>query len=451
MNPRATLPSLGEPLPLRLPTVQRARLGNGLDVRIVERRDLPVVDVQVVTRAGAAHDLAQFAGRAHMTADLLDEGTRTRSAPQIAEAVDALGASIRARASWDYASASLHVLSERLEPALGILADILLRPAFAEREFERKQRERLHAIAQERDDARNLASQAFIRLVFGAQHPYGNPIGGVAATVERLSADRLREFYAARYRPASSFAVVCGDIGADQAMDLLEQYFGEWTTSSADVPVLPAPPPARPTAVHLVDRPGAPQSELRVGHCGPPRGTDDYVPLHVANTILGGAFTSRLNILLREDKGYTYGAGSSFAFRQGGGPFLASTAVATAATADAVNDMAREIGRLVSEPVSEQELERAQSYLVLGLPRTFETTGDVAEHMSELALYDLPHDYYERYSDAVRRVTAADVQAAAGRWLQPGNLVTVVAGDAAAVEEDLRSLQLGPVRRFEEG
>jgi zinc protease len=449
MNRRALLPAIGQPLPLRVPAVRQARLSNGLDVRVVERRDLPVVDVQIVTRAGAAHDLAQFAGRAHMTADLLDEGTERRGATQIAEEAETLGASIHSRASWDYASATLHVLSTRLEPALDLLADVLLRPAFAEREVDRKQRERLHSIAQEQDDPRNLASQAFARLVFGAEHPYGNPIGGVRSTVEGLSAELLRDFYTARYRPGSAFAVVCGDIAADDAISLLERYFGEWVPSSADLPGLPPPPPARPTAIHLVDRPGAPQSELRVGHWGPPRQTADYVALHVANTILGGAFTSRLNILLREEKGYTYGAGSSFAFRQGGGPFLASTAVATSATADAVNDMAREVSRLVSEPVSQAELERAQSYLVLGLPRTFETTADVAEHVSELALYDLPQDYYEGYSDAVRRMTAADVQAAAARWLHAENLVVVVAGDAAAVRDELESLELGPVRNHD--
>jgi zinc protease len=451
VNPRQQAPRVGEPRPLRLPEVHQTRLANGLDVRIVERRDLPVVDVQLVVRAGAAHDSARFAGRAHLTADLLDEGTVRRSAPQIAEECESLGASIRTRASWDYAAAALHVLSTRLEPALDLLADIVLQPAFAEREFVRKQRERLHAMAQEKDDPRNLASHAFARLVFGARHPYGSPIGGVHTTVSTLDAQRIREYYDARYGPAAGFLVLCGDVDADECSALLEQYFGDWSGGPAEVPLLPPPPPARPTTVHIVDRPGAPQSEIRVGHWGPPRRTEDYVALHVGNTILGGSFTSRLNILLREEKGYTYGAGSSFAFRQGGGPFLASTAVATAATADAVNDMVQAVGRLVSEPVTAEELARAQSYLVLGLPRTVETTGDVAEHVAELAVYDLPPDYYEQYTDAVLRVTAEDVRTAAARWLHPEHLVVVVAGDASRIRSELVDLGIGAVDEYDDG
>jgi zinc protease len=450
MTHRAAPPAIGEPLPLRMPRVHRARLAGGLDVRVVQRRELPVVDVRLIARAGAAHDAPQRAGRAHLTADLLDEGTARRGALRIAEEVEALGASLRTRASWDYCAASLHVLSPHLEPALDILADVLLAPAFETREFDRKQRERLHAIAQERDDPRNLASMAFTRLVYGAGHPYGVPIGGLADTVQALAADDLRAFHDARYTPDGAFAVVCGDVEPDAAVALLERYFGAWRGPAAALPELPPTPPAPPRAVHIVDRAGAPQSEIRVGHAGPPRRTEDYVALHVANTILGGAFTSRLNMLLREEKGYTYGAGSSFAFRQGGGPFLASTAVATAATADAVNDVVTEIGRLVAEPVTAAELERAQSYLVLGLPRTFETTGDVAEHVSELALYDLPPDYYEAYAAAVRRVRPADVQSAAARWLRPDELMIVVAGDAAAMGDDLTALGMGAVHEYDD-
>lgn len=450
-SPRAALPALGEPLPLRTPHVHRDRLDNGLRIDVAERRELPMVDVQVVLRAGAAHDLPRSAGRAHMTADMLDEGTASRSAVRIAEETEALGATLQTRASWDYAAVSLHVLSERLEQGLDILADVLLQPAFSDSDFRRKHRERLHAIAQERDDPRNLASAAFIRLVYGAEHPYGVPIGGRRETVEPLHAGDLRAFYAERYTPADAFVAVCGDVAADAVVAMLDERLGDWRPEGRQPPALPEAPAGRARAVHLVDRPGAPQSELRVGHAGPPRGTTDYVALHVANTILGGAFTSRLNILLREEKGYTYGAGSSFAFRRGGGPFLASTAVATDATADAVNDMVREVTRLVTEPVGGAELARAQSYLVLGLPRTFETTGDVAEHLSELALYDLPRDYYEKYVAAVRAVTPAEVQAAASRWLRPDELVIVVAGDAAAVRGDLEDLDIGAVHEYDGG
>jgi zinc protease len=448
---RAVPPAVGEPAPLRMPRVERGRLSSGVDAYTVERRDLPVVDVQVVLRAGAAHDQPRLAGRAHMTSDMLDEGTASRGPLQVATEVEALGATLQTRASWDYAVASLHVLRRNLEPAMDLLADIVLRPAFDEAEFARKKRERLHAIAQERDDPRNLASAAFARLIYGAAHPYGTSIGGREETVQALDAGLLREFYASRYSPADAFIVITGDVDAEEAGRLLEQRFGEWATSSTPVPELPPPPPGSPTAVHIVHRDGAPQSELRVGHSGPPRHAGDYVALQVANTLLGGAFTSRLNILLREEKGYTYGAGSSFAFRKGGGPFLASTAVATEATADAVNDMVSEVARLVAEPVAEDELERARRYMVLGLPRTFETTADVAEHVADLALHGLPPDYYERYTEAVKATTPEAIREAAQRWLRPAELVVVVAGDGAAVRDELEELGIGAVHEYDDG
>lgn len=451
MSARAALPRLGEPLPVRTPHIEHVRLSCGLDLYTVQRRDLPIVDVQVVTRAGAAHDTPPCAGRAYLTADMLDEGTARRSATDIATAIEALGATIQTRATWDYAAATLHTLGTHLEAALDLLADIVLRPAFNDTEFARKQRERMHAIAQEQDDPHNRASAAFARLVYGADHPYGAPIGGLLHSVAALDPATLRSFYHDRYTPHTSFAVICGDVDIDAAASLMERAFAPWSAWSAtprEADPLPPDPPARPRAIHLLDVPGAPQSELRLGHAGPGRGTDDYVPLSVGNTILGGAFTSRLNILLRERKGYTYGAGSSFAFRAGGGPFLVSTAVATAVTAAAVHDLVSELERLVRDGVSAAEVERARNYLVLGLPRMFETTGDVADRVRELALYDLPADYYERYVSAVRRVTPADVQSAVARWLRPAELVVVVAGDSAVVRGELEGLGMGVVHEY---
>jgi zinc protease len=184
---------------------------------------------------------------------------------------------------------------------------------------------------------------------------------------------------------------------------------------------------------------------------GPRRDTDDYFPLLVANTVLGGAFTSRLNMRVREEKAYTYGAGSSFALRAGGGPFLASTAVATPATADATDVIVTEIARMTEEPVPAAELERAKSYIVLGLPRTFETTGNIAEHVSEVALYGLGSDYYDTYAARVAGVSAADVQAASGRWLKTERLTIAIAGDTAAIRGDLESLNMGAVHVEESG
>jgi zinc protease len=444
VSARATPPVLGEPVPLRVPPVHRATLANGLDVFVVERRELPVVDVQVVVRTGAAHDPSALAGRTCMTASLLTEGTESRSALEVAQDAELIGASIHSHASWDYSAAAVHVLTPRLDPALELLADVTLRPAFRDDDFRRRQRERLHAIRQDLDEPRILASQAFAAVLYGPDHPYGMPATGLAATVERLTAEEIRRCYDDSFAADNAFIVVCGDVDTRALMPQLDALFGHWEVGALP-PREPAAVAAVPAGIHVVDRPGATQSELRVGHAGPPRATEDYHTLHVLNTVLGGAFTSRLNILLREVKAYTYGAGSSFAFRRNGGPVLASTAVATAATADAVNDILSELRRLTEEPVPAAELARAQRYIVLGLPRTFETTGDVAEHVSEIALYGLAADYFARYGERVLGVTSADVLAAAQRWLRPEEAVVVVAGDASAAAGELETLGMGAV------
>jgi zinc protease len=409
--------------------------------------------VQLLIRAGAVLDPPGRAGRAFLTADLLDEGTATRDAMQIADEAELLAASLGTQASWDYCAASLHVLAPRMEPALELLADVLLQPAFRDDDVVRKKRQRLHAIAQELDDPRVIASRAFARLVHGDSHPYGSPVGGTRESIERLGADDLHTFHRLCVTPDNAAVVICGDIAFSDAVARMERHFAAWRRAAGapDPAPVVAPPPQSAAAVHIIDRPGAPQSELRVGLPGPPRGTADYFPLQLANSVLGGAFTSRLNMLLREEKGYTYGAGSSFAFRRDGGPFLASTAVATSATADAVHDIVREIERMTQETVPAEELERAQNYLVLGLPRSFETTAGVAEHVSAIALYGLPGDYYETYSERIRSVTASDVREACRRWLRPAELTVVVAGDANATAGELEELGIGAVHVRNDG
>jgi zinc protease len=442
---RSRVPVLAEPPALRLPPPTHHRLANGIEVLFVARRELPVVDVQFVVRAGAASDDAAHAGRAYLTADVLDQGTTSRSATRIADEAELLGASLHTHGSWDYSSVTLHVLTGRLQPALALLADVVTNPTFPADEFERKRAERLTAIMQEADEPRSIATNHFLRAVYAERHPYGLPLGGTRDTVERLTAADVGDFYRTRYAPANAFLVMVGDFDASATLPLLEQLFGNWTAPDHAVAGTVPPVTTAPRAVHIVDLPAAAQSELRVGCAGPARDTADYFPLLVANTVLGGAFTSRLNMKLREEKGYTYGAGSSFSMRRGGGPFLASTAVATAATADAISDMVREIGRMAHEPVGADELERAKNYIVLGLPRMFETTSDIADHLSELSLHRLGDDYYNEYATHVRAVTAADIQAAAARWLRGDRLVITIAGAAAAIASDVEALGIGTV------
>ncbi len=442
---RSRIPRVGPPPQVTLPPVQRRTLSNGLTVLVVEKRELPVVDVALVTRAGAHADTSDVAGRASLAADLLDDGTATRSALQIAEAADLLGASLHTQATWDETETGLHVLSPRLGPAIELLVDVALRPAYAESEVERKRKERLAAIVQEQDEPRIVASHAFGRAVYGTSHPYGAPVGGTRDSVSALTRDTLAEFHADRQRPGNAFLVAVGDVDADELARALERVLSGWVDAAVPEYRTPAPETRPETTIHIVDRPGAPQSELRIGHSGPGRGTPDYFPLLVLNTIFGGAFTSRLNSRLREEKGFTYGAGSGFAFRRDGGPFIASSAVFTGASAEAVGIVLYEMQRIREERVGEQELERAKNYLALGLPRRMETTADILRIVSEQELHGLGDRYYDEYVERVRAVTADDVLRVAQEHFDPEHATIVVAGDRASIAAPLESLGVGPV------
>ncbi|MEO5510182.1 MAG: pitrilysin family protein [Longimicrobiales bacterium] len=438
-------PVIGDPPELRTPEVHRYRLANGLRVLVVEQRGLPIVDMQLVIRTGAATDGADFAGLASLAVDLLDEGAGNRSAIDIAESIEDLGAALSSGVFWDDSALSLHVHTDRITPALAILADIVIRPTIPQVDFERKQRERLTALLQEREEPRILAARAFGDVVFGSAHPYGRPLHGSRRSVERFTREHLVAFHKQSVRPGNAFLVVVGDVRSDAVVELLELTFRGWTDAPAPVAPVLDPPPRQPTAIHVVDRPGSGQSEVRVGCVGVPRSTADYFSLLVMNTILGGSFTSRLNLNLRQDKGWTYGASSSFGFRRSAGPFTVSTAVDTAVTASAVAEIFEEIAGLRERLVPADELARAQSYIALGLPRSFETTADIAAHVAELEIYGLGDDYFDGYVRRVRDVAAGDVLRVAQAYLDPSAMAVVIAGDLAQIQKPLNALGIGPV------
>lgn len=442
---RTRVPALQPPRPMHLPRPQPHRLTNGLDVYIVERPTLPTVDVRLVVRTGADHDDPARAGRASMVAELVDEGADGRSALAIADEIETLGAELVIRATWDESYLALHVLTPMLAAGLEVLASVAARPDFDPQEIERGRREHITALIQERDEPRTLVNNLFAAALFGAQHPYGAPLRGTVESIETMPAGTLRAFQEAYYRPNHAFAVVAGDVQEDALLPLVERSLGAWVPRAVPaVEPLPQPPPG-PRVIHLLDRPMAPQSELRLGWAGPPRSTDDYYPLLVLNTLLGGAFTSRLNQRLRQEKGYTYGAASGFAFRRQGGPFLVGTAVFTEATADTVETVLHELARLREELIPAPELERTVRYLTLGLARRFETTAAVTERVAEAVLFGLGDDYYDHFVDRVRCVTAADLREVAGRYLFPERAVIAVVGDQRRIEGQLRALSMGDV------
>lgn len=439
-----TTPPQPGPAPVfSMETPVERTLSNGLRVIYVPRHQLPLIDAVLVTRGGVMDDPAQQTGLASFTAAMLDEGADGLSALELAEAVEQLGATLRTGAGWDAAQVSLRVLREELPRALELMADVTFRPDFPEAEIERLRDERLTALARARDDAAVIAGNAFSELVFGPEHPYGRLT--TQESIRRIDRAALRQFHSRFYRPADAALVLVGDIGPEDHA-LIEEIFGAWENAPVPAAVIPAVAELPATQIVLLDKPGAPQSEIRIGHPGVARDNPDFYALQVLNTLLGGSFTSRLNQNLRETHGYTYGASSGFGMRLGRGPFIAAAAVVTEKTDSAVIEFFRELNRIREEPIPQDELERTKQYVALRLPQQLETTGQIAGRVAELATYDLPLDYYDSYVQRIMAVTAADVERVAREYLHPARAVVVIVGDRQTVEPGLRALAgIGPV------
>jgi len=442
---RTKAPAFPPPPALKLPAVQTATLPNGLELAVVEMHKVPVVDVQIVLDAGAARDPADLPGLATFTATMLQQGAGRRGALDIADEAAFLGAQLNSAASYDAATVSLHVPKRRLEPALDLLADVVLRPAFADSEVARQRELRRAQIVQLADNPVAIAGIAFSAIVYGRSHPYGRPLNGTETSTASLSRDRVAEFYRATYRPNAARVLITGDVTLAEVRRLLTARLGGWERGPVATLAEAAAPAAAARTVYLVDKPGAAQSVIRIGHVGVARATPDYFALQVLNTILGGAFTSRLNQNLRETHGYTYGAFSQFSTGRLAGPFVASASVVTAKTDSSLIEFLKELRRIRDEPVPDPELAKAKAYITLGLPADFETTGAAAARFRELLVYGLPLDYFAHYADRINAVTAADVQRVARQHIDPDHFDIVVVGDKSQIEAGIKALSEGPI------
>jgi zinc protease len=448
-QPPAVLP----PQRFAPPPFHRRTLANGMHVLVAPRSvGVPLVDVHIVTRGGASFDPPPVAGRAALTAALLHEGTQQRSAMDIADALEHLGARLSVRTGWDAWTLALRVLEPRLAAALDVAGDIVANATLPDDAFQRKRAERRAEWLNNRSEPGVLAAECFHRAVFGSEHPYAAPLFGSDASLAALQRQHVARLHTGALQPRHSFIVVTGAVDVDAVTRQLDATLGRWSAAAADdatlQPALPAalPAPAHAApAIHVVPRPGAGQSEVRAGHAGPPRNSPDYFPLLVLNTILGGAFTSRLNRTLREEKGYTYGARSSLAFRRHGGPFLIRVAVFSDATADTVAIIHETVARLRQDPIPAAELERAASYLARGLPRLIESGGQHAEELAAIALHGLDDDFLAGYVEQIAAVTGDDVQRAAQRHLDEAALCFAIAGDARRVAPGLADLAIAQV------
>jgi predicted Zn-dependent peptidase len=442
---RSAPPKPGPLPPVKLPPIQKRQLANGLPVWIVEQHEVPVAQVDLVVRTGSAADPTGKEGLASLTAAMLDEGAGSRDALALADAIDFLGAEISTGSGFDSTSVGLHVPVARLADALPLMADVALGPTFPAKELDRLRTERLTAVQQARDEPETIVVAAFNRVVFGA-HRYGTSMLGSTAGLKGFTVEDLRSFHS-RFTPANAALIVVGDVKPDAVLPLLETGFGGWKGSSGALSArgaLSTPAQVKTRSVVIVDKPEAAQSQIRIGWVGVPRSTPDYFAIQVMNTILGGAFTSRLNQNLREKHGYAYGAASRFEMRRAPGAFYAAAGVQTDKTAEALVEFFKELEG-ITQAVPADELAKAKNYIALRFPQRFETTGDIASQLAEAFIYDLPGDYFESFVDRIQAVTAADVQRVAKTLVQPTRLAVVVVGDRKVIEAPVRALKLGPV------
>lgn len=444
---RTRLPVAGPPRPFRFPTIARAAAGaNGLDVRAVAHHAAPVVSIAALVRGGSSSDPEDRPGLAAFTADLLDDGAGTLDGPGLADVLARIGAEADIEVWPDATAVTITTLARHVERAMALLADLVVRPRFADADVTRVRGLRLDRLRQMRAQAATIADRAFTRAIYGA-HPYGHPGIGDPASVAATTVDDIRALHARHYRPEATTLVVAGDLDVDDALGLASRVFADWAAapvrSAAAAPDAATPAPRR--RVLLAARPGAPQSELRVGHVSAPRATPDYHALLLWNAVLGGQFVSRLNLNLRQAKGYTYGIRSGFDFRRAAGPFSIHTSVQAAATADALAEVLREVTDLLGpRPMTAEELLRAKAAVGLGYPRGFETAQQVARAVAQMSLHDLSPDHFEQFVPRLSAVTLEDVAAAAARHVHPDRLTAVVVGDPAEVEARLSARGLDP-------
>ncbi|MBV9482208.1 MAG: insulinase family protein [Acidobacteria bacterium] len=433
-----------------LPIAQSFTLANGLTVILAEQHKLPVVSARLVVLTGSDANPVNRPGLASFTATMLGEGTNRRSAPQVADDAAQLGTGVATSSRPDYSAVSIRILKQNLDPALDLLSDIALNPKFDGAEIERIRKQRETEVLQLHDEPFQLAIGVLLRAVYGGDSPYGYRELGTQESNKLIGRDEMVNFWQTGYTPGNSALVLSGDVTADEARTLAEKYLGKWQGSGGKHQP-PAVVSKTSRAIYIVDKPGSPQTFVLAGGLGVARSSPDYVPIEVMNNALGGLFSSRINMNLREEHGYTYGGFSQFVFRRGPGFFLAGGGIRTDVTAPAVNELFKELDRIRTSPLSAEELKFAKDSFALSLAGRFETSEDTADSFGELFTYDLPLTYYAKLPAEINRTTGEDVHRVATEYVHPESAVVIAAGDRLKIEPQLKKLDLGPVevRDFE--
>lgn len=438
---RAQPPRSAAPTPYRAPAPHVLKLSNGIPVWVLPRHDLPTVTVAVALAGGGGLQPVTRPGLAQLTVSMLDEGTRRRSASEIALAAEAMGTTLAASCGWDGAFVSIRCLKSLLEPSLDLAVDVLREPSFPVPEWERIHAQTLAGLRSERDSAEVRGYRGLLSALYGDDHPYSHPLDGTEASVADLKREEAVAFHERFHGPGRAGIVVAGDVEPDAILGQLERRLADWTGPPIPAPEIPGPPLSNHPRIRLLHRPGAAQAVLRVGHVGIARRHSDFELALVLNQVLGGQFTSRLNEKLREERGFTYGVRSSFDCRTGQGPFSISTSVQSDKLAEALNDIHHELLALVGgRPPSQTELDDARRALIEGQTRQFETPAALVNRYANLLIHDLPPDHHRTFPDRLAQIDLESLCATAHRQIHPNALVAVVVADADEVGESLKRL-----------
>lgn len=447
---RAEAPAAGPEPAFKVPPFKRFRLKNGADVILAEFHELPLIEMHAIVKTGGALNPQGQAGLADLTANMLDEGTKTRSALDIAEQIATLGSALGSGASWDASTLTMATLTRNFDKVLEIWADVLTHPAFSESELVRVRDNLVTAVARRKDSPPTIAALTLSRVLFGEHHPYAWPQTGNEDSLRKLTAQEVRRFYETYYHPMNATIIVAGDITEAELRRKLPAALRDWKPGRVAAVKLGAPPPLEKKRIYLIDKPGAPQSSVRVGFVGMKRNDPDYFPVLLMNQILGGSFY-RLDMNLRERQQWTYGARSMFDLRRTPGPASAGGEFIAAHTADAVAEILKEMRIMATTEVSDEELARAKDNFTKSFPARFATRASTAAILGELAIYGLPDRFLADYTKNVEAVTKADVRRVAARYLQPERSAVVVVGDRASQEAALSKLGPVEVRDLEGG
>jgi len=449
---RSKPPATGSAMSLNLPPMQKTTLSNGLKVVVAERHTAPVVNFSLLVNSGYAADPSGAPGTASFEQRMLEEGTTTRDSLKIGEELESLSANFNAGTNLDWATAGLNTLKVNMDKALDIYADLILHPAFPQKEFERLQKDRLAQIKREKVQPQSMALRIVPTLLYGKGHPYAVPFTGTGTeeSVNKMTRADLVKFHDTWYRPNNATLLVVGDTTLAEVKPKLEKLFASW--KPGDVPrknIGTVPQPAK-DVVYLIDRPGSGQSVIFGAQLAPPRNDPDAVPMQIVNDVFGGTFSSRINMNLREDKHWSYGVFSTLQSAVGQRPYMSVSPVQTDKTKESISELVKEYTNLVgAKPISADELRDAQTNSTLGLPGSFETVGQLAGAYTTILEYNLPEDYYNTYTQKVMGMTPDSANALARKMVQPDHLIWVVVGDMSKVEAGIRELNLGEVHKID--